>query len=118
MAWRDQRPDRAITLGTEALRLWDRPGGCRTHSAVWPSSRSPPLTSTLGQTEKAVDVARQTLEPTQLWLPDELEAAIQGACEAWDQGRARESRPACRGRGGTGPKASIRLTEAHWYHNR
>ena len=85
MAWRDQRPDRAITLGTEALRLWGSTWRS-THFAVWPSSRSPPLTSTLGQTEKAVDVARQTLEPTQLWLPDELEAAIQGACEAWERG--------------------------------
>ena len=85
VAWRDQRPDRAITLGTEALSF----GNHLAMSYPFRCLALFPLASAylaLGQTEKAVDVARQTLEPTQLWLPDELEAAIQGACEAWERG--------------------------------
>ena len=57
-----------------------------------PLPRLPPRTSDRGQTEKAVDAARQTLEPTLAQLPDELEAAIQGACEAWDRGEPEKAR--------------------------
>ena len=80
-----QRTQRVITLGTEALELWKS-------QLPWCQLRCLalfPLASAYldrGQTEKAVGAARQTLEPTLSQRPDELEATIQGACEAWDRG--------------------------------
>ena len=84
-AWRDHRTEQAITLGTQALDLW------RSHLETYPFRCLGvfPLASAyldLGQTEEAVDAARQMLEPTQVRLPDELEAAVQAACDAWDEG--------------------------------
>ena len=64
------------------------------------------------QVAKAVEVARQLLVPPQQRLPDELEAAIQAAIDAWEQGGAR----ACHGRiglgGRCGPAVEVRLSTA------
>ncbi|HXW82372.1 MAG TPA: hypothetical protein VEJ84_22940, partial [Acidimicrobiales bacterium] len=83
VAWRDERPEQVIALGTEALDLWSSqlktyPFRC---VALFPLAAA---YLDLGQIERAVDAARQTLEPTQVRLPDELEAAVQAACDAWD----------------------------------
>ena len=87
MAWRDDRTEQVIALGAEALELTTSPVGAYV-AFHWLALF--PLASAyldLGQTERAVDAARQMLEPTQAQLPDELEAAVQAACEAWDQGQ-------------------------------
>ncbi len=83
-AWRDRRPERVIALATEALSVW------MSQLKTYPFRCVGlfPLASAyvdLGQTEKAVDAARQTLDSTQVRLPDELEAAVQAACDAWDK---------------------------------
>jgi hypothetical protein len=83
VAWRDQRTEQVIALGTEALELW------RSQLKSYPFRRLAlfPLASAYpdrGQTEKAVESAGQTLEPTLARLPDELEAAVPAACQAWD----------------------------------
>ena len=85
VAWRSDRTKQVIALGPEALELWKSqlktyPFRCL---ALFPLASA---CLDLGQTEKAVDAARQTLEPTQARLPDELEAAVRAACEAWDRG--------------------------------
>jgi hypothetical protein len=85
LAWRDDRTERVIALGTEALALW------RSHLASYPFRCLAlfPLAAAyleLGEIEEALDAAPQTLEPTQVRLPDELEAAVQMAGEAWDRG--------------------------------
>ena len=101
MAWRDHQTEQVIALGTEAVELW------RSQLASYPFRCAAlfPLASAyldLGQIERAVDAARQTLEPTQARLPDELEAAVQAACDAWDKGEPDKGDPACRGSGVAG----------------
>ena len=90
VAWRDHRTEQVIALGTEALRLWEP------DREVYPFRCLAlfPLMSAyldLGRTEKAVDAARQSLEPREARLPDELEAAVQAACDAWDKGEPDEA---------------------------
>jgi class 3 adenylate cyclase/two-component SAPR family response regulator/tetratricopeptide (TPR) repeat protein len=85
VAWRDHRAEQVFALATEALDLW------RSHLASYPFRCLAlfPLCSAYldrGQAEKAVDLAREALEPKQARLPDELEAAVQAACAAWDRG--------------------------------
>jgi hypothetical protein len=80
---RDRRSEQVIALGTEALERWKSelksyPLRCL---ALFPLASA---YLDLGQTEKAVVAASQTLEPPQARLPDELEAAVQAACDAWD----------------------------------
>lgn len=83
VALRDRRSEQVIALGTEALERWKSelksyPLRCL---ALFPLASA---YLDLGQTEKAVVAASQTLEPPQARLPDELEAAVQAACDAWD----------------------------------
>jgi class 3 adenylate cyclase/tetratricopeptide (TPR) repeat protein len=90
VAWRDDRTEQVIALGTEARELW------RSDVEIYPFRCQAlfPLASAyldLGQTEKAVDAARQTLTPPQARLPDELEAAVIAACEAWDRGDSKNA---------------------------
>ncbi len=88
MAWRDHRTEQVIALGAEALGLTTAPVGTYPWRFHWLVLF--PLVSAyldLGQTERAVDAARLMLDPTQAQLPDELEAALRAACEAWDQGQ-------------------------------
>jgi tetratricopeptide (TPR) repeat protein len=85
VAWRANEAERVIALGTEALEHW------RCHLEFYPFRCLAlfPLASAyldLGQTENAVGALRETLEPTLARLPDELEAAVRTACEAWDEG--------------------------------
>jgi class 3 adenylate cyclase len=86
VAWHDQRAEHAVTLGTEALELWksELPSYQLRCLALFPLASA---YLNLGQAEKAVDAARQTLEPTLAQMPDELEAAVHRACEAWDRGQ-------------------------------
>ena len=84
VAWRDQQVGQALALGAQALELWEsQPESYPFHFlALWPLAGAH---LDAGQVEEAVGVARQLLEPSQLRLPDELEGAVQSACEAWDR---------------------------------
>ncbi|HUC14312.1 MAG TPA: AAA family ATPase [Acidimicrobiales bacterium] len=84
VAWRDQRVGQALALSAQALELWEsQPESYPFHClALWPLAGAH---LDAGQVEGAVGAARQLLEPSQLRLPDELEAAVQAACEAWDR---------------------------------
>ena len=86
VAWRDQRAEQALTLGIQALELWDaQPESYSFHClALWPVVGSHLDT---GQTAQAVGAASQLLVPPQVRMPDELEQAVAAACEAWDRER-------------------------------
>ena len=43
------------------------------------------------ETEAAVAAARQLIDPSQMRLPDDLTAALVGACDAWEQGNSTEA---------------------------
>jgi eukaryotic-like serine/threonine-protein kinase len=80
---RDQRVEEALRLGAQALELWEAgpqswPFQCL---ALWPLAGAH---LDAGQIAEAVGAARRLLEPSQARLPDELEAAVQAACKAWD----------------------------------
>ena len=87
-AWRTGRADEALSLGTNALALWDAqpvlyPFHCL---ALWP------LIGTYldaGETANAIRAAKRLLEPPQLRMPDELEAALQVACQTFESAGAR-----------------------------
>ena len=90
VVWRDERIEEALALGTEALRLWRPYGSFRPYCvAIFPVTGAYLAT---GQVEAAVGVSRRLLEPTMARLPDELEAEVQGACEAWETGDPELSR--------------------------
>jgi tetratricopeptide (TPR) repeat protein len=83
VAWRDQRVEEALGLGGQAIEIWDAapqswPFQCL---ALWPLAAAH---LEVGEIAEAVAAARRLLEPSQARLPDELEAAVQAACDAWD----------------------------------
>ncbi len=88
----------------------DHPG-CRTRPAVWPSSRSPPLTSPSGKQKRWWTWPDKHLSRRNLSLPDELEAAIRSACKAWDGDEPEKAGRLVGRRGETGPRASVRLKQ-------
>jgi class 3 adenylate cyclase len=83
VAWRDQQVGQALALGAQALELWE--AGPQSWSfqclALWPLAGAH---LDAGHIAEAVGAARRLLEPTQARLPDELDAAVQAACGAWD----------------------------------
>jgi tetratricopeptide (TPR) repeat protein len=83
VAWRDQQPKEARILATEALDLWGAYPRPWPHQwlALWPLTGAH-LDSV--EVQEAVSTARRLLEPSQALLPDDLEAAVQAACAAWD----------------------------------
>jgi hypothetical protein len=84
VAWRGQQVGQALALGAEALELWEsQPESYPFHClALWPLAGA---NLGAGRLEEAVNAARQLLEPSQVRLPDELEAAVRSACETWDR---------------------------------
>jgi DNA-binding SARP family transcriptional activator len=83
VAWRDHRVQEALVLGAEALEAWDpHPYVYPYKLALWPLAGA---YLDVGQVPGAVGAARRLLEPSHARLPDELEAAVQAACEAWDR---------------------------------
>ena len=83
VAWRDHQVGQALALGAEALETWkSQPESYPFHClALWPLAGA---NLGVGRLQEAVDAARQLLEPSQLRLPDELEAVVRSACERWD----------------------------------
>jgi len=83
VAWRDQQVGETLALGAQALELWQAgplswPFQCL---ALWPLAGAH---LDAGHIAEAVGTARRLLEPSQLRLPDELEGAVQVACDTWD----------------------------------
>jgi hypothetical protein len=82
VAWRDGETEETLARGAEALELWQpNPEFYPYCLALWPLAGAYLGT---GQIELAIGSARRLLEPSQARLPDELEAAVLAACEAWD----------------------------------
>ena len=92
MAWRDQQVGQVIALGAQALELWEsQPESYPFHCLAL--CRSPAPTSTPGRSKRRSAWPVGLLEPSQARLPDELEAAVIAACEAWDRAETREGGP-------------------------
>jgi adenylate cyclase len=88
LAWQDGRPDDVVRLAEEYEQLGPiTVGSCSRYRWVylWPLIGAH---LAAGATAKAVAAGRQILDPSQQALPDELTAALQTGCEAWDQGEA------------------------------
>ncbi len=84
VAWREERLDEAVALGTKAFELWrPHPNFYPYCLAVWPLAGA---YLAAGQNERAMAAARRLLDPELARLPDELEAAVLAACNAWDAG--------------------------------
>jgi hypothetical protein len=82
VAWREGRIGEALVLGTEALEAWEpHPHFYPYNLSLWPLAGAH-LGS--GHLEEAVGAARRLLEPSYARLPDELEAAVRAACDAFD----------------------------------
>jgi class 3 adenylate cyclase/tetratricopeptide (TPR) repeat protein len=90
VAWRDERVEDVLVLAKEALDLW---GTVVTTypfkwSCLWPLIA---VHLAAGQVVEAVDASRRLLIPTQLHLPDELEALLESAQAAWTAGEGERS---------------------------
>jgi hypothetical protein len=84
VAWRDQQAGQALGLGAQALELWEsQPESYPFHFLALLPLAGAHLDT--GQIYEAVGIARRLLEPSQARLPDELEGAVQSACDAWDR---------------------------------
>jgi tetratricopeptide (TPR) repeat protein len=82
VAWRDKRGEEASELGARALELWDsNPYSYPYCLALWPLIGAH---LDAGQVREAAGAAQRLLEPAMARLPDELEVAVQEACNAWD----------------------------------
>ena len=86
LAWQDGRPDEVLRLAAEieSLDLTNAGSG-----AMYRWIYLFPLLAAhlaAGATAEAVTAARRIIDPSQQWLPDDLTAALAGACESWDEG--------------------------------
>ena len=85
LAWRDGEPEEAIALAAQAVELWEpRPDFYPYCLAFWPLVGSH---LDLGHIEEAVGAARRLLDPSLARLPDDLEASVTAASDAWERGR-------------------------------
>ena len=86
-AWRECDADRAREEGEAAWDTFLRavPGGPFLWIGLWPL-----LAVRLAQGDEAdgVELARRLVDPSQMKLPDDLEAPLAGAVEVWDAGDA------------------------------
>ena len=88
LAWQDGRPDEVIRLAgriaefdLDALVTGGRYRWVNLFPLIAAQLRS-------GDTAAAVAAARQIVDPAQQLLPDDLMAALDAACAAWDRGEA------------------------------
>ncbi len=83
VAWRDGKMEEALALGAEALDRWRPYGGFRPYCfGMFPLAGAHLATRKIDQ---AIATGRQLLDPKYAALPDELEAAVQASCDAWDR---------------------------------
>jgi adenylate cyclase len=86
LAWQDGRAADVIRLSGEYQEIGSTTfGSCARYQWVY---LLPLIGAQLavGAAAEAVAAARRILDPSQQLLPDELTAALQAACEAWDAG--------------------------------
>jgi class 3 adenylate cyclase/tetratricopeptide (TPR) repeat protein/two-component SAPR family response regulator len=91
LAWQDGQPDEVTRLAAEIEKL-----NLSTISsgAVYRWVYLFPLLAVrlrAGELELAVAAARQLIDPSQMWLPDDPTAALAAACESWDDGKRQET---------------------------
>jgi hypothetical protein len=84
LAWQDGRPDEVLRLAAEI-----EAGGSSSLSTDW-VYLFPALAARLqfGEVAAAVTAARQIIDPSQQWLPDDLTGALAAAGDAWAAGDA------------------------------
>jgi predicted ATPase/class 3 adenylate cyclase len=89
-AWVSDRPEEVIALSNEALELWHTSAAAYSWYwiCLWPLISVRLAVDEVGE---AVEAARQLLVPPQQRLPEELEAAVQAAIDAWEQGELRSA---------------------------
>ena len=86
LAWQDGRPADVVQVADElAARLVTAPDGRYKWLYLFPLLA---VRLADGDAGGAADAARQMLAPSQQALPDELAAALDAACLAWDAGEA------------------------------
>jgi class 3 adenylate cyclase/DNA-binding SARP family transcriptional activator len=86
LAWQDGRPDEVVRIATElgAARLTTLGSGAMYRWVYLFPLLAVHLAD--GATAEAVAAARQIIDPSQQWLPDDLTAALSGACDSRDTG--------------------------------
>jgi tetratricopeptide (TPR) repeat protein len=86
LAWQDGRPQEVIRLAAEVKQHEANLIGIDGMNQ-W-VYLFPLLAARLqaGETAAAVEAARQAIDPSQQWLPDDLTAALAAACASWDRG--------------------------------
>jgi tetratricopeptide (TPR) repeat protein len=86
LAWQDDNPDEVLRLAAKIESLNPtNVGSGSMHRWIY---LFPVLALRLagGDLAAAVTAARQMMDPSQQWLPDDLTAALAAACESWDRG--------------------------------
>lgn len=85
LAWQDERPDEVLRLAAQIAEINQTMIG---HGARYRWVYLFPVIAarqTAGAVAEAVTAARQILDPAQMLLPDELTAALESSCAAWDR---------------------------------
>jgi hypothetical protein len=108
LAWQDGDPDEVIAL---SARLDELGVGTLVSGARYRWVYLFPLIAARlqsGDVAAAVATARQILDPSQQLLPDDLMAALDASCAAWDRGEA--------GPAAEGLAAALRLAhDVHYF---
>ena len=87
LAWQDGRPDEVTRLAAEIeKRELTTLGSGAMYRWVY---LFPLLAARLraGELDEAVTAARQIIDPSQMWLPDDLTSALAAACASWEGGK-------------------------------
>ena len=87
VAWKEGHSQEVVRLVADALELWSTPTSTFYYKGLclWPFIS---INLAVGRPGEAVDAGRQLLEPTQVRLPDDLEALVKAAEAAWGRHEA------------------------------
>jgi tetratricopeptide (TPR) repeat protein len=87
LAWQDGQPDEVTRLAAE---IEERELTTLGSGAMYRWVYLFPLLAVrlrAGELDAAVTAARQLIDPSQMWLPDDLTSALAAACESWADGK-------------------------------
>lgn len=87
LAWQDGQPDEVTRLAAE---IEERELTTLGSGAMYRWVYLFPLLAVrlrAGELDEAVTAARQLIDPSQMWLPDDLTSALAAACESWADGK-------------------------------
>ena len=87
LAWQDGQPDEVTRLAAE---IEERELTTLGSGAMYRWVYLFPLLAVrlrAGELDEAVAAARQLIDPSQMWLPDDLTSALAAACESWADGK-------------------------------